>query len=82
VDLILVGIVVAENAARLSIRSWSRRGIDNGHPPIQESGDTCSVHGRRLCWRHRGRRSRGRRLGAVRPIGQDCFELRRWPSAT
>ena len=37
---ILVGIVVAENAARLSIPFLVKEGIDNGIPPIQESGDT------------------------------------------
>ena len=40
---ILVGIVVVENAARLSIPFLVKEGIDTGIPPIQESGDTSAL---------------------------------------
>jgi ABC-type multidrug transport system fused ATPase/permease subunit len=36
----LVGVVLVENAARLSIPYLVKEGIDRGIPPIQESGDT------------------------------------------
>ena len=37
---ILVGIVLVENAARLSIPYLVKEGIDKGIPPIREDGDT------------------------------------------
>jgi ABC-type multidrug transport system fused ATPase/permease subunit len=37
---LLVGIVLVENAARLSIPYLVKEGIDTGIPPISESGDT------------------------------------------
>ena len=37
---ILVGIVLVENAARLSIPYLVKEGIDKGIPPIREAGDT------------------------------------------
>lgn len=37
---LLVGIVLFENAARLSIPYLVKEGIDKGIPPIRESGDT------------------------------------------
>ncbi|HSE09776.1 MAG TPA: ABC transporter ATP-binding protein [Nocardioidaceae bacterium] len=37
---IVVGVVLAENAARLSIPYLVKEGIDEGIPPIRESGDT------------------------------------------
>ncbi|HSE71300.1 MAG TPA: ABC transporter ATP-binding protein, partial [Nocardioidaceae bacterium] len=37
---ILIGIVLAENAARLSIPYLVKEGIDRGIPPIRESNDT------------------------------------------
>ena len=40
---ILVGIVLVENAARLSIPFLVKEGIDTGIPPIQESGDTSAL---------------------------------------
>ncbi len=37
---VLVGVVLAENAARLSIPWLVKEGIDSGIPPIREGGDT------------------------------------------
>jgi ATP-binding cassette subfamily B protein len=37
---VLLGVVIAENAARLSIPYLVKEGIDKGIPPIRESGDT------------------------------------------
>ena len=39
----LLGIVVLENAARLSIPYLVKEGIDRGIPPIRESGDTSTL---------------------------------------
>jgi ATP-binding cassette subfamily B protein len=41
---ILLGIVVLENAARLSIPYLVKEGIDRGIPPISESGDTSVLY--------------------------------------
>ncbi|GAB2729534.1 ABC transporter ATP-binding protein [Nocardioides pakistanensis] len=41
---ILVGIVLVENAARLSIPWLVKEGIDRGIPPIREDGDTSTLY--------------------------------------
>jgi ABC-type multidrug transport system fused ATPase/permease subunit len=41
---VLVGIILVENAARLSIPFLVKEGIDTGIPPIQESGDTSALY--------------------------------------
>ncbi|WP_082563563.1 MULTISPECIES: ABC transporter ATP-binding protein [unclassified Nocardioides] len=41
---IVVGIVIVENAARLSIPYLVKEGIDRGIPPIRESGETGTLY--------------------------------------
>ena len=41
---ILLGIVLLENAARLSIPYLVKEGIDKGIPPIQATGDTSTLY--------------------------------------
>ncbi len=41
---ILVAVVLIENASRLSIPFLVKEGIDNGIPPIRESGDTSVLY--------------------------------------
>ena len=41
---IVIGIVLAENAARLAIPYLVKEGIDKGIPPIRESGDTSVLY--------------------------------------